>query len=134
MANAWALPGGKIAINRGLLTELDSEAELAAVLGHEVVHAAARHTAQQMLDRINETPGGLVVMDHKSGSDRAYRNITADDPMEIIEKPENSRLTPTRVPIAHSPVSGHSRSSRKPRNTDTNISDTARMIRLTLKT
>jgi predicted Zn-dependent protease len=32
--NAWALPGGKIAINRGLLTEMGSEAELAAVLGH----------------------------------------------------------------------------------------------------
>jgi len=46
--NAWAMPGGKIAINRGLLTELDSEAELAAVLGHEIVHAAARHSAQQM--------------------------------------------------------------------------------------
>lgn len=46
--NAWALPGGKIAINRGLLTELNSEAELAAVLGHEVVHAAAGHSAQQM--------------------------------------------------------------------------------------
>ena len=46
--NAWALPGGKIAINRGLLTELNSEAELAAVLGHEIVHAAARHSAQQM--------------------------------------------------------------------------------------
>ena len=44
--NAWALPGGKIAINRGLLIELDSEAELAAVLGHEVVHAAARHGAK----------------------------------------------------------------------------------------
>lgn len=44
--NAWALPGGKIAINRGLLTELNSEAELAAVLGHEIVHAAARHGAQ----------------------------------------------------------------------------------------
>ena len=44
--NAWALPGGKIAINRGLLTELDNEAELAAVLGHEIVHAAARHGAQ----------------------------------------------------------------------------------------
>ncbi len=46
--NAWALPGGKIVVNRGLLTELKSEAELAAVLGHEIVHAAARHTAQQM--------------------------------------------------------------------------------------
>jgi len=44
--NAWALPGGKIAINRGLLTELSSEAELAAVLGHEVVHAAAKHGAK----------------------------------------------------------------------------------------
>ncbi len=44
--NAWALPGGKIAINRGLLTELESEAELAAVLGHEIVHAAARHGAR----------------------------------------------------------------------------------------
>ena len=46
--NAWALPGGKIAINRGLLVELNDEAELAAVLGHEIVHAAARHSAQQM--------------------------------------------------------------------------------------
>ncbi len=46
--NAWALPGGKIALNRGLLTELNSEAELAAVLGHEIVHAAARHSAQGM--------------------------------------------------------------------------------------
>ncbi len=46
--NAWALPGGKIAINRGLLTELESEAELAAVLGHEIVHAAARHSAKGM--------------------------------------------------------------------------------------
>ena len=46
--NAWALPGGKIAINRGLLLELNSEAELAAVLAHEIVHAAARHGAQQM--------------------------------------------------------------------------------------
>ncbi len=46
--NAWALPGGKIAINRGLLVELRNEAELAAVLGHEIVHAAARHGAKSM--------------------------------------------------------------------------------------
>jgi len=46
--NAWALPGGKIAVNRGLLTEMNSEAELAAVLGHEITHAAARHSARQM--------------------------------------------------------------------------------------
>ncbi|AHI28026.1 M48 family metalloprotease [Marinobacter similis] len=46
--NAWALPGGKIAINRGLLTKFDDEAQLASVLGHEIVHAAARHSVQRM--------------------------------------------------------------------------------------
>lgn len=46
--NAWAMPGGKIAFNRGLLYELNSEAELAAVMGHELVHAAARHGAKSM--------------------------------------------------------------------------------------
>jgi predicted Zn-dependent protease len=46
--NAWALPGGKIAVNRGLLVELNNEAELAAVLGHEIVHSAARHGAKSM--------------------------------------------------------------------------------------
>jgi beta-barrel assembly-enhancing protease len=45
--NAWAMPGGKLAINRGLLVHLEDEAQLAAVLGHEIVHAAARHGASQ---------------------------------------------------------------------------------------
>lgn len=46
--NAWALPGGKIAINSGLLVHLEDESQLAAVLAHEIVHAAARHSAAQM--------------------------------------------------------------------------------------
>ncbi|UZE94843.1 M48 family metalloprotease [Alkalimarinus alittae] len=46
--NAWALPSGKIALNRGLLIRLEDEAQLAAVLSHEIVHAAARHSAQRM--------------------------------------------------------------------------------------
>lgn len=46
--NAWALPGGKIAVNRGLLTKFEDEAQLASVLGHEIVHAAARHSVQRM--------------------------------------------------------------------------------------
>lgn len=46
--NAWMLPGGKMAINRGLLLKLDSEAELAAVIGHEITHAAAKHSVKQM--------------------------------------------------------------------------------------
>ncbi|ORU90269.1 MAG: peptidase M48 [Cycloclasticus sp. symbiont of Poecilosclerida sp. M] len=45
--NAFALPGGYIYITRGLLAYLNSEAELAAVLGHEVAHVTARHSVRQ---------------------------------------------------------------------------------------
>jgi len=41
--NAYALPGGKISITRGLLSQMSNEAQLAAVLGHEVGHVTARH-------------------------------------------------------------------------------------------
>lgn len=71
--NAWALPGGKIGVNRGLLTQLKSESELAAVLGHEIVHAAARHSAQQM-SRGMLLQGGLVAA-QVAASDSDYGNI-----------------------------------------------------------
>ncbi|MDP2562585.1 M48 family metalloprotease [Psychrobium sp. 1_MG-2023] len=45
--NAFALPGGYIYINRGLLAYLDSEAQLAAVLAHEIGHITARHVVRQ---------------------------------------------------------------------------------------
>lgn len=59
--NAWALPGGKLAVNRGLLIELKSEAELAAVLSHEIVHAAARHGASSMERGILLAAGAAVI-------------------------------------------------------------------------
>jgi len=45
--NAFALPGGYIYITRGMLAYLNSEAELAAVLGHEIGHVTARHSVRQ---------------------------------------------------------------------------------------
>ncbi len=46
--NAFAAPGGKIFVTRGILTFLGSEAELIGVLGHEAGHVTARHTARQI--------------------------------------------------------------------------------------
>lgn len=46
--NAFALPGGQIFITAALFDELQTEGQLAGVLAHEIVHAVARHSAQQM--------------------------------------------------------------------------------------
>jgi len=46
--NAYAFPGGTIACTRGIMLEVDNEAELAALLGHEIGHVNARHTASRM--------------------------------------------------------------------------------------
>jgi predicted Zn-dependent protease len=69
--NAWALPGGKIVVNRGLLTELESEAELAAVLGHEIVHADAAHGARGQSKGIFTQVGavaGMIYLGSKTDS------------------------------------------------------------------
>lgn len=46
--NAFALPGGKVFVSRGLLAELDDEAQLAGVLGHEVGHVTAEHVNERV--------------------------------------------------------------------------------------
>ncbi len=46
--NAFALPGGKVYITAGLMRQMENERELAAVLGHEVAHVAARHNVQAL--------------------------------------------------------------------------------------
>lgn len=48
IANAFALPGGYIYITRGLLSMMDNEAQLAAVLAHEVGHVSARHGMKRL--------------------------------------------------------------------------------------
>lgn len=50
IVNAFALPGGKVFISRGLMMEMTSEAQLAAVLGHEIGHVTARHINDRMVD------------------------------------------------------------------------------------
>ena len=46
--NAFALPGGPVFVTRGIMVLLNSEAELASVVGHEIGHITARHSVQQM--------------------------------------------------------------------------------------
>lgn len=75
--NAYAFPGGTIAVSRGMLVNMESEAELAAVLGHEIGHVCSRHAAQQyttgMLSSIAVTAAAIFIQQQKE----EYANLTA---------------------------------------------------------
>lgn len=70
--NAFALPGGYVYVTRGILVYLDSEAELAAVVGHEVGHVTARHSVRQQsaatAAQIGASVAGIVVPELGSGA------------------------------------------------------------------
>jgi predicted Zn-dependent protease len=62
--NAFALPGGYIYISTGIIALLESEDELACILGHEIIHSNDRHSVKQMrkniLPGLLEIPGNIV--------------------------------------------------------------------------
>lgn len=58
--NAWALPGGKIAVYTGIFPMAQDEAGLAAILGHEVIHALAQHGDERMSQNV-VAQAGLTV-------------------------------------------------------------------------
>lgn len=72
--NAFALPGGYIYITRGLMSYLNSEAELAAVLGHEIGHVTARHAVRQysaaQLASIGATLGAIFIPGMNAGGNQ----------------------------------------------------------------
>jgi predicted Zn-dependent protease len=59
-ANAFAMPGGKIAVFTGLLEKVDSDDELAAVIGHEIAHVLLKHANQRMSAELLRTVGGVA--------------------------------------------------------------------------
>lgn len=73
--NAFAAPGGYIYITRGLLALMNSKAELASVLGHELAHVSARHSARQMTRSILFTIG-IAVLGELSEDFRKIAPIT----------------------------------------------------------
>lgn len=60
-ANAFCMPGGKIVVYEGLLPYTQNEASLAIVLGHEIAHAVAKHSAEQMSTQIRNQYGTQIL-------------------------------------------------------------------------
>jgi predicted Zn-dependent protease len=59
--NAWAMPGGKVVVNTGLLPVARTEAGLAVVIGHEIAHAFARHGSERMTQGLLVEMGGMAL-------------------------------------------------------------------------
>ena len=59
--NAFCMPGGKIVVYEGLLPVTKDEASLAIVLGHEIAHAVAKHSAEQMSKQIKNQYGSEIL-------------------------------------------------------------------------
>lgn len=75
--NAWCMPGGKVAIYSGILPVTKNEAGLATVMGHEIAHAIAKHSAERMSQSIVAQAGGAAVgiaTAEKSNTTRAVIN------------------------------------------------------------
>ncbi|WP_028897759.1 M48 family metallopeptidase [Prevotella sp. HUN102] len=60
-ANAFCMPGGKIVVYEGLFPYTQNEASLAIVLGHEIAHAVAKHSAEQMTKKQNQGIGTAIL-------------------------------------------------------------------------
>ncbi|VTY13326.1 Beta-barrel assembly-enhancing protease [uncultured Prevotella sp.] len=60
-ANAFCMPGGKIVVYEGLLPYTQNEASLAIVLGHEIAHAVAKHSAEQITKQQNQSIGTSIL-------------------------------------------------------------------------
>lgn len=73
--NAFALPGGKVGVNTGILPITKDEAGLATVLGHEVAHAAAHHGAERMSESMVQQLGGQVLGASLSAADPRWQAL-----------------------------------------------------------
>ena len=74
--NAWCMPGGKIVVYTGILTMVESEAELAVIMGHEVSHALLNHGNQRLSQSVLLSLGSLAVSTAvEKKSTKAKRNI-----------------------------------------------------------
>lgn len=73
--NAFCMPGGKIVINEGILPYTQTEEGLAIVVGHEVAHAVAKHSAERLSHQMLASYGGQVLSGALGGQSAATRAL-----------------------------------------------------------
>lgn len=77
--NAFCMPGGKIVVFEGLLPVTQNESSLAIVLGHEIAHAVAKHSAERMSNQVKQQYGGQILgtILNGAGASSSLQNISS---------------------------------------------------------
>lgn len=117
--NAFALPGGYIYINRGLIERADNLAELAGVLGHEIGHVVERHSAEQISKAqgantlaalvygvlLNRQPGTLEQVGLQVGGSAVFAGFSREAEREAdrvaVDYMLRSGINPQGIPSFH---------------------------------
>lgn len=73
--NAFCMPGGKIVVYEGLMQLVDSDDELAVVVGHEVAHAVAKHSNERMSQQLMAQYGAQIIGQALSNKSAAVQQI-----------------------------------------------------------
>ncbi len=74
-ANAWCMPGGKVAVYTGILPFTQNETGLAVVMGHEIAHAVAKHGNERMSQGLLAQMGGVALSVALSSQPAAAQNL-----------------------------------------------------------
>lgn len=75
--NAFCMPGGKIVVYEGLMNLVDSDDELAVVLGHEVAHAVAKHSNERMSQQLVAQYGAQILGAAVANKSAAVQNVAS---------------------------------------------------------
>jgi predicted Zn-dependent protease len=73
--NAWCMPGGKVAVYSGILPITQNDAGLATVMGHEIGHAIARHSAERMSQQMLLQTGGAALGAATNGKSQITQDV-----------------------------------------------------------
>jgi len=107
--NAFALPG-YVAITRGLLSDMENEAQFTAVMGHEIGHVMARHTAQR-ISRMQLQQIGLMVgataLESKKGSDALLTVGAVGSSLLLLKYDRNQEIQSDRLGVKYMAIHGY---------------------------
>jgi len=105
--NAFAVPGGFVYFTRGILAHLNSEAEVAGVMGHEIGHVTARHSAAQMSQQQLMTVGVIGGMILTDGNDLAAAALQVGSGLLSLKFSRDDELQSDRLGVRYMTRTGY---------------------------